>query len=135
MTIVVATGIPANPFQFMNGVGLVVEDGADYAANSFNVGSVGGAADDVDGIWTDMAPTGFLLAPDNFITKKDLGGGTGRIDFNITPLGGSDVTTADGELFNFEMEFSAAGSYTITFQEFLWGDISNSAVANTITVN
>jgi hypothetical protein len=164
--VVVATGVPANPFQFLNGVGVTVPggvqgglndqyditQGAVYAANTFNAGAVGGDAGAVDGFWTTMAPGGgFLLPPDNFIKPTDIGGGLIRIDFNLTPIGGSDVTTADGELFNFGMAFGIAGSYELGFQEFetvnrtyyqdganneyFWGDITNDGVPNTITVN
>jgi hypothetical protein len=150
--VVVATGVPANAFQFMNGVGVTVESDAQYVATTFNAGAVGGAAGDVDGFWTAMAPGGgFLLPPDNFIQASDIGGGQERWDFNLTPIGGSDQTTAEGALFNFEFSFSAAGTKTLGFQEFetvnrtyyqdgsnnehFWGDITNSSVPNTITVN
>ena len=115
--IVVVTGVPANPFQFMNGVGLTVNDDADYVSGTFNAGAVGGAAGDIDGIWSAINPAGgILLAPDSFIVATDIGGGRERWDFNLTPIGGSDQTTASGELFNFEFTFSAAGTKTLGFQ-------------------
>lgn len=155
VTIVVLTGdiAAAKPFQFMNGCGVTVETGGTYAANTFNVGVPAGAAGDTDGFWTNMNPGGgFLLPPDNFIQATDIGGGRHRIDFNLTPIGGSDVTGAGGALFNFGMDFAAAGTYTLGFQEiegvdrtyytdgasnvYYWGDITNNyaGVANSITV-
>jgi len=144
VTIVVATGVPANPFQFLNGVGVTVEDDAAYVSYTFNAGVIGGDAGDVDGFWTAMNPTGgFLLPPDNFIQATNIGGGRERWDFNLTPIGGSDQTTSEGALFNFEFEFSEAGLKTLGFQdvtadtvkrtyysdetlnEYFWGDISN----------
>jgi hypothetical protein len=64
-----------------------------------------------------------------------------RIDFNVTPVGGSE-TTDGGALFNFGLQFDHAGTYTLGFEEFhdvkrtyysdgasneyFWDDISNS---------
>lgn len=91
VTIIVATGIPANPFQFLNGCRVTAPVGFEYATNTFNVGLPGGNAGDVDGFWTAMNPgSGFLLAPDNFIFEYDLGGGLTGISFNCTPIGGAD---------------------------------------------
>lgn len=152
VTVVIATGTPANPFQFLNGIGLTIENDADKVSNSFNVGAVGGAADAVDGYWTAMAPATFLMPPDGFIvaTPDQPAAGQERWDFNLTPVGGSDQTTAKGALFNFQFTFSAAGTKTFGFQqfqavnrtyysdststEFFWGDISNAGVSS-VTVN
>jgi hypothetical protein len=154
VTVVVATGVPANPFQFMNGCRVTAPTGFDYEANTFNIGVTGGAAGDVDGFWTGMAPGGgFLLAPDNFIVGTDIGGGLTGIDFNCTPIGGSDVTTDKGAIFNFGATF-AAGTNTLGFQDVqgvsrtyytdsnaapdrFWGDITNNhaGVPNSVTVN
>ena len=154
--IVIATGDTANSFQYLNGCGVVCENGASYAATSFDVGTPDdtpdvGSANPIDGVWGDMGATSFLLAPDNFITGTDLGDGTSRTDFNVTPLGGSDIT-ANGLLFNFEYTFASAGTYTLGFEavnvvsrtyyqdstaatDFFWGDINNTHDYNTITVN
>jgi hypothetical protein len=159
VTIVVASGVPANPFQFMNGVRVTAPAGFEYVSDSFNVGVPGGEADDADGIWAAMNPSGFLLPNDNFIVETaglaaDATGVAGRtgIDFNVTPLGGSDLTTASGALFNFQGTF-AAGTNLLSFQEtqgvsrtyytdsnaapeFFWGDIdNNNGEPNTVTVN
>jgi hypothetical protein len=168
--VVIATGVPANAFQYLNGVGLTVEGattggawdlgaGGVYVAATFNVGALGGNADAVDGFWADMGPGSFLMPPDNFIQPTDIGGGRIRISFNLTPIGGSDVTTASGALINFEMAFGAAGTYTLGFQdvsgvnrtyysdgantEYLWGTLhadetgtlNVAGVNNEITVN
>lgn len=151
--IVVATGVPANPFQFMNGCRVTAPTGFTYVANSLNLGNPGGGAGDADGFWAGMNPGGGLtLPPDGFIREFDLGGGQTGISFNVTPLGGSDQTTASGALFMFEATF-AAGSNRLGFQEatgavkrtfysdgalteYFWGDISNNhaGVPNSVDV-
>jgi hypothetical protein len=169
VTIVVATGVPANPFQYLTGARVTIDQGSGAlyvggtaaaggtadVPGSFNAGAVGGAAGDVDGFWTCMAPGGgFLLPPDNFIQRSDAGGGLYGFDFNVTPLGGSDVTTCEGALFNFQLEIPNPGTYTLGFQDvnvvsrtyyqdgnqtpdYFWGDFSNNhaGVPNSVTVN
>jgi len=153
VTVVVATGVPANPFQYLTGVRVTAPQasGFAYVANSFNAGAVGGATGDVDGFWTCMGPTSFLLPQDAFIVRSDAGGGLYGIDFNVTPLGGQDVTTCDGALFNFQASFTTPGTYNLGFQDVnvvsrtyyqdgsqtpdrFWGDITNAA-SPAITVN
>lgn len=119
VTIVVATGNIDN-FQFLNGAGVCVEDDATYVAQSFNAGAVGGLAADIDGAWTTMNPsTGFLLPPDTLIQSTDIGGGRERWDFNLTPIGGSDQAGFNGAIFNFQFDFTVAGTKTLGFQEVL----------------
>ena len=152
--IAIATGDTANSFQYMNGCGVVCENGATYTSNTFDCGAIDGEAAPnapIDGVWADMGATSFLLGDDSFIVGEDLGDGTSRTDFNVTPLGGSDIT-ANGLLFNFEYTFASAGTYTLGFEavnvvsrtyyqdssaatDFFWGDISNTHDYNTITVN
>ncbi|MCB1219432.1 MAG: hypothetical protein H7A35_10550 [Planctomycetales bacterium] len=153
--VVVATGDTANPFQYVNGCGVVCENGASYASQTFDVGNPDdtpdvGSANPIDGVWGDMGATSFLLAPDNFITGTDLGNGMSRTDFNVTPLGGSDIT-ANGILFSFEYTFASAGTYHLGFEavnivsrtyytdasqseDFFWSDISNDHQYNVIVV-
>ena len=153
--VVVATGDTANPFQYVNGCGVVCENGASYASQTFDVGNPDdtpdvGSANPIDGVWGDMGATSFLLAPDNFITGTDLGNGSSRTDFNVTPLGGSDIT-ANGILFSFEYTFASAGTYHLGFEavnivsrtyytdasqseDFFWSDISNDHQYNVIVV-
>jgi hypothetical protein len=154
VTVLVATGATGSGFQFMTGVGLVMPDDGSYVSNSFNVGAPGGAKDDADGAWAPITSNGgFLLGPDGLIQAgpnpdATLAAGTQRFDFNITPLGGSDVASAEGILFNAQFSFSAAGSKTFTFQQFngvnrtYYSDVANgvdtfwgSFVDGTVTVN
>jgi len=159
VTIEVITGDPANPFQYLTGVRVTFPTaaGVDYVKNSFNVGATGGAADDPDGFWTAMGSPTFLLAPDSFYqVTDDVQDGDPAIealDFNVTPLGGSDVTTGSGPLFNFQVTFANAGTYQLGFQQtftvnrtyyqdgnqapdYFWGDITNNhaGVPNSVTV-
>jgi hypothetical protein len=149
VTVQFLTGVPAHPFQYVVGIGLVVESDAYKVAQSFNVGAIGGASDAIDGIWAIMNPIMFILPPDGLIVSTDLGDGTERWDFNLTPVGGSDLTTASGALFNYQFKFAAPGVKHLSFQQvnviprtyyndgvptdYFWGDISNNA-APTITV-
>lgn len=156
--VVILTGVPANPFQYMVGAGLTIESDAEYVDNSFDVGVPdatpdAAAANPVDGIWAAMNPAGgFLFAPDNFIQATDIGGGRERWDFNITPLQGSNLTTDSGALFNAKFTFAAAGTKTFGFQdvqgvkrtyyaddatEFFWGNIANDGTVapNSVTIN
>lgn len=152
--IVVATGVPASPLAFMNGCAVSFSGGgADYVPGSFNLGAPGGEAWAVDGIWSAAAPQGFIEVDDVLLQwSVTTGGGLTRMDFNVTPLYGSEITDAEGELFSFEAVFAEPGTYTIGFVQFnqvnrtyysdwsatdhFWGDISNNhaGVANTITV-
>jgi hypothetical protein len=155
VTILVAMGLPANPFEYLAGVRVAVDQasGFDYVDNSYNIGAVGGLIDDADGIWAGMSPSGgFLPPPDNFILRDDTGDGRWGIDFNVTPLGGHDITAA-GALFNFQATFDTPGTYVLTFQQtdivdrtyyfddtqgtnYYWADITNDhpGVRNSITV-
>jgi hypothetical protein len=157
VTIVVATGDPASAFQYLTGVRVTAPtaSGFAYEPTTFNVGITGGAAGDVDGFWTAMNPGGgFLLPPDNFIQGSDAGNGLTGIDFNVTPIGGSDVAAGEGALFNFGATFDTPGTYQLGFQDvnvvsrtyyqdanqapdFFWGDITNdhAGVPNSVTVN
>ena len=151
--IVIATGSTANSFQYMNGCGVVCENGASYIAKSFDTGTVDGDTEPgapIDGVWADMGATDFLLPNDSFIVGTDIGGGLTRTDFNVTPLGGSDIT-ANGLLFSFEYTFASAGNYHLGFEavsvvsrtyyqdgaadtDYFWSDIDNDHQYNTIVV-
>ena len=152
--IAVATGDTANSFQYMNGCGVTCESGASYNKKSFDTGDIDGDTEPgapIDGVWADMGASDFLLPNDSFIVGTDIGGGISRTDFNVTPLGGSDIT-ANGLLFSFEYTFASAGTYNLGFEavnvvsrtyyqdssaatDFFWGNIANSHAFNTITVN
>lgn len=131
VTVVILTGNTANNFLYMNGVGVTVQgavdaanafiqaSGAYYEANSFNVGAPGGARDASDGIWAALGSTSFILAPDNLMNRgTDIGGGRVRLDFNVTPLDGTQSNSTSGALFNFGLNFGVAGTYTLGFEEF-----------------
>ncbi|MBN2081195.1 hypothetical protein JW859_03195 [bacterium] len=153
VTIVVVSGTFANPFRYMNGCGITMEEGPDYVAGTFNIGAPGGAQKDFDGIWATMdpVPDGVLMPDDVMLQAIDIGGGLIRYDFNVTPIGGSDITTG-GVLFNVGLSFDDPGTYTFGIQEFNlvkrtyysdgdatdynWGDISNdyTGVPNSIVV-
>lgn len=154
VTIVVATGVPASPFRYLNGCRVTAPNGFAYESQSFNVGIPDGNAGAADGFWEPMGPSGgFLLAPDSFIREYDLGGGLTGISFNVTPIGGADQTASSGALFNFEATL-APGLNVLGFQqistdgikrtyysdstatECFWGDISNNhtGVPNSVTV-
>jgi len=155
--LVVAGDFPAGAaFNYMNGVGVTVTDGGDYVDDTFNVGSIGGAQKDVDGIWADMAPApSTFFVPENFMMKATDVAADGSLDFmgfNITPIGAGEVT-GGGDLFNFGIAFDAAGTYELGFLEFQdvkrtyysdnaaveynWPDITNvvTNLNSTITVN
>jgi hypothetical protein len=132
VTVLVATGPTAHPYEYMNGVGLTMPSDGKYIGGdpahggtgdvpgTFNLGAPGGNAGSVDGFWTAMAPSGgFLLPPDNFIQSVDAqpAAGSQRFDFNVTPLGGSNQITASGALFNAQFRFSTAGTKTFGFQQ------------------
>ena len=165
--VVIASGPMANPFQFMTGVSIIFPPGCSYSGNSYDYGAP--VRDDsglnpvedkdqetVDGIWTLVNPvSGFLGVGDNLLVPDtDLPApfeGMSAIDFNITPLNGTDAPAgSSGILFNFDLEFSAAGTYKLGFLLFdeinrtyyqdgqqavyQWGDLSNATTQDTVTV-
>jgi len=120
--LVIAGDFPAGAaFNYMNGVGISVTDGGDYVDDTFNVGSIGGAQKDVDGIWADMAPApSTFFVPENFMMKATDVVADSTLDFmgfNITPIGAGEVT-GGGDLFNFGIAFDFAGTYDLGFIEF-----------------
>lgn len=153
--IVVATGIPAGQFKFMNGV-RVTFSGVEpaFVPGSYNVGAIGGTATEADGIWSAANPQGFLLPNDfmlswvTYVAELD----AWAIDFNVTPINSEQISSSEGALFNFAATFAKAGTVVLGFEQFhdvkrtyfsdlnsaeyYWGDISNShtGVANSITV-
>lgn len=123
--VTVTTGKLAHPFQFMLGVGLVMDEDAQYVRNSFNVGSPGGERDYPDGIWADVNPVSFALGPDALIipgnNPEDSLGMKKRFDFNISPFNpilgpGEDIIGGQGDLFNLRFKYSVPGLKTLAFQ-------------------
>jgi len=149
--IIIASGPTEAPFQYMNGVALMVNTGAAFVDGSLNVGAPGGALAEMDGIWQAVQPDSFLLPSDYMIQERSINSGQVCIDFNVTPLGGDEVTCG-GMLLNCELSFAQPGKYVLGFEqhhdvkrtyysdgastEYYWGDISNEyeGVPNTITV-
>ncbi|MCB1219428.1 MAG: hypothetical protein H7A35_10570 [Planctomycetales bacterium] len=152
--IVVATGDTASSFQYLNSCILTWQVGGSYVGQSFDIGApddVPEQAVPIDGVWGDMGATSFLL---NLfpIETMPIGNGLLGTGFYVTPLGGSDIT-ANGLLFNFQMEFAEPGTYTIGIldnpesvvsrtyyqdstaaEDYFWSDISNNHAYNTIVV-
>jgi len=144
--VVIACGdFPADkPFHMMNGVGVTVNYGAEYADGTLNVGALGGEGLEPDGIWALVGALSFLIpfggVEGLMIQENDIGGGRVRIDFNVSSIGGGEMTTG-GALLNFELWCKSPGTYTLGFQEFdvvkrtyysdvdsneyNWADISN----------
>lgn len=155
VVIVVRTGPLPNPFQFLNGVRVTVDSGAEFEPGSFNVGAPGGAAYEADGLWSAMDPVQFIEPPSSVNpVPANLGDGRIAFDFGLAPVVGSNLDSANGELFNFALRFTAPGTYTLGFQAddgvartyygwedggvstTVWGDIGNNqvGVANKIVV-
>jgi PKD repeat protein len=142
VTVEVYTVGAAHPFQYMSGCGLTLENGNTYATQTFDAGVLDydGLPGNVDGVWTAVGPSGgFLLVPDNFIQPTDIGGGRSRYDFNVTPLGGIDISGATGAMFNFGLTVHSTVSFGFMAQdsvkrtyynsattEYLWGDSTDS---------
>jgi len=139
VTIVVAMGTPANPFLYMNAVGVTFQGAVDgtgnltaaggqYVAYSFDIGAPDATQDNptaapVDGIWSAIGVTDggtFLFGADSLVAKgTDIGGGRVRLDFNAsTTVGSGTQGTPSGMLFNFKLTFGAAGTYSIGLQQF-----------------
>lgn len=124
VTVVILTGdLPADaPFNYCDGVGFTINEGADYARYSYNYGAPGGAWDEMDGIWGTMSPipTGFIWSMDMIAwTPLDDDPTMGRIDLWASPYVGSGITdVTDGAILNFGLEFSEPGVYTLGFQYF-----------------
>lgn len=126
VTVLVYTGATGS-WQFMLGVGLIVPDDGTYESGTFNVGAVGGARDDADGVWADITNDGgFALGPDVLIipgpNPDDSLGANNRFDFNISPLiigtapVDMDLASVTGALFNLQFSFSSAGTKVFDFQ-------------------
>lgn len=150
--VVVSCGEFPHSFKYLNGAAVTVEEGAEYATATFNVGSPGGAYNDIDGVWVSVDPTTFLLPDDSLYTEMPVNGEPGLIyiAFNVIPIGGHN-TMDGGDLFNFEMQFSTPGTYHLGFldfqdvkrtyysdadsNEYYWNNFTNGNGINTIVVS
>lgn len=160
VTVMVFTGQTAHPLSFMSSVGITVETAGTYVPGSFNIGLEGGARLDTDGYWGFMGPPSpadgqYLDLGDALMPgmPTDIGGGLHRYNFAIVtqgpfqpPSNWLDNTEA---LFNFQLSFSAPGTYHLGFQlsdgafdqtyysdwntdTYFWGTLDNTY---TVTVN
>jgi flagellar hook assembly protein FlgD len=125
VTVYVVTGMPAHPLQFLTSVGFTCETAGTYVANSFNYGVPGGGRAETDGYWALMgppAPTVYLDLGDALVpgAAVDVGGGLHRYNFAIVPQGifaaPASMPGNAAVLFNFQLTFSAAGTYNFGFQ-------------------
>jgi hypothetical protein len=156
VTIEVLTTATANPFRAaVVRLTVAAASGYHFEAGSFNVGIPGGAADDPDGVWNAVQPSGFFDSWDGigFQQLIDFGPLLTGTDFRVVPFGGQDVPAADGAIFNFAATFATPGTWKLGFQQFnvvdrtyyqdgsqgadyFWSDISNDhpGIPNSVTV-
>ncbi|MCC7477650.1 hypothetical protein IT575_04245 [bacterium] len=116
-TVVVKALDLKSPMQQMSSVRVVMPESFSYEPKSFNVGSIGGAKDEPDGIWGTFAE-GFLLAPDTFLVPISLGDGRQYIDFNVTVLQRSleAAPVTYGDLFNFKLKSNGSEPLSLSFE-------------------
>jgi hypothetical protein len=93
-----------SPFYSMSSVSITMPQEAKYVLNSFNVGSPGGAAKEADGLWAQVNPTDFILSNDDLIREQLIGDSRVALEFAIVPIGGTEVSNATGDLFNFKIQ-------------------------------
>lgn len=117
VTVLIATGKPAHPLQFLSCVAVTVDEAGTYVADSFNIGVPGGARMGSDGIWGTMGiPDGqFLDLGDGLVpgTGDDIGNGRHAYTFAVVSMGAYPATNNEGVLFNFQLSFSQPGTYHI----------------------
>ncbi|MBN2081912.1 hypothetical protein JW859_06845 [bacterium] len=140
--IVVATGVPANAFHFMNCVRVTFSGGdPEFVETSLNVGAPGGSPKEADGIWATSGAEGFLVPDDFMMAVQQDSSNRSVIDFNVTPIVSRTLDGLEGELFNFQVRFNAAGTVRLGFSrfdavkrsyysdadgcEYSWGNIGN----------
>ncbi|MCB1216133.1 hypothetical protein KDL44_01990 [bacterium] len=149
----VLTGQTQQSMRFVSGVRLTCTQPAEYVPGSFDVGSVDGNADPVspaDGVWQDIGASTFLIPPESLVVVDDQGDGLLRLDWNITPVGGSEARVA-GMLFSLSLIFPEPGEYRLGFEEsnivsrtyyqdtaaaeqYFWSDSSNGHPYAVITI-
>lgn len=139
----------ANPFRYVNAIGVTLEASNNYVTQSFSSGDPGGGHwPRADGVWATMIPPSSPGFGD--FRGQDAGDGRIRFDVNFTPGPGDDLLNATGALCYFEIEIGS--DLTLGFQEFYqvkrtyysdnslneyyWGDSSNNhpGVPNSISM-
>jgi hypothetical protein len=124
--ILVATGQPAYPLAYVNGIGFTIEQAGTYVHGTYNLGIPGGVRTFADGYWALLGPpppdaSQFLDLGDDLLPGDGdlIDGGLRRLLFNITTMGAFDLPASIGNgavLLNFELSFSAPGVYHPGFQ-------------------
>ena len=163
VTVVVAMGVPANPFQYVNGVGLSLPD--DAQAVGIDQGAVDrdihNSQDELDGIWAIMNPVGLMDAWDGDLftfasSRRPLPGDRALYSWGVYPIGGRDLAGVSGVLFNCQFTFEEPGIKTLQFSTedtlfggpatlysdaaqnvYLWGNTANAGaggIANSVEV-
>jgi hypothetical protein len=121
VTVVVATGRPAHPFQFLAVCSVTIESQGAYAPGSFNYGAPGGERTDSDGVWGLMGiPNGaYLDLGDGLVpgAGEDTPGGRRAYEFAVVSQGPYPALNAEGALFNFQLTFSAPGAYHLGLRQ------------------
>jgi hypothetical protein len=121
VTVIVATGRPAYPLQFMSCVSVTIDSQGSYVPGSFNVGVPAGDRLDIDGLWAAMGiPTGQLLdLGDSFMPGpgEAIDGGRRAYEFAIVSMGPYPAADAAGVLFNFQLRFSEPGEYRLGLRD------------------
>ena len=121
VTVIVATGRPAHPLQFLADCAVTIESAGTYVPGSFNYGAPGGARTDADGLWGLMGiPDGqFLDLGDNLVPGLGRAVPVGRraYEFAIVSQGPYPAADAGGVLFNFQLSFDAPGTYHLGLQQ------------------
>ena len=121
MTVIVATGRPAHPLQFLAVCSVTIDGQGTYVPGSFNYGAPGGERTDADGVWSLMGvPNGaFLDLGDNLVpgAGEDLPGGRRAYEFAVVSQGPYPAADAEGSLFNFQLTFTAPGTYHLGLRQ------------------
>jgi hypothetical protein len=117
VTVIIATGPTAHPFQALGRCGLTVEADGVYVPGSLNFGGLGGAATDLDGIWEQVQPDGFFTQPDSTVIPASLPAGRRRWDFYVSTPGRALTAGASGAIFNARFVFTTPGRKTFGFSD------------------
>ncbi len=119
--VVLATGLPDNPFQYLACASVTMPDWAYYAQNSFNIGAAGGAPDEADGLWAadGMDFDGFLIAPDGFYYAREIADleldGRHRLEVVALPISSTELPAAEGPVCNFGVLLTQTGTASFGF--------------------
>jgi PKD repeat protein len=125
--VLVVTGQPAYPLQFMPAVTVSFEQNGAYVPDSFNFGSPGGTRSETDGYWALLSPAvsddDYLDLPSRIPSLGSLPDeGLNYSTFSIEPMGpsGAPATIGNGAiLFNFQVSFSQPGTYHLGFIQYI----------------